>query len=232
MFYYAGYIPTLAVEGLSKVAKQHSRWAEICSEVNSFRGHTSGVHTLLKDSTQKITDHIHDPAPNSHLRRGAHQLLSPHLNGRSRAHSLGGEKKHKKSMSSQVRDQKTIHNQWTRTIAIALNTLQRLYNCTRPNRTRTGRHRFQALPYSWSSSKCIVPSCVSESGTAPDVELMLQARGPSKLWDPSPALLGRSLLRRKIVYPYDHTDPPTCGVLSTTSLTPHPCPIQGGRFVQ
>jgi hypothetical protein len=50
-------------------------------------------------------------------------------------------------MSSQVRDQKTVHNHWTQTIAIGLNTLQRLYNCTLPNRIETGRHRFQALPY-------------------------------------------------------------------------------------
>jgi hypothetical protein len=81
-----------------------------------------GFHT-------KTPDHNHDPAPNSHLRCGAHQLLSPHLNGQSRAHSLRGEKKHERSISSQVRDQKIVHNQWTRTIAIGLNTLQRLYNC-------------------------------------------------------------------------------------------------------
>jgi hypothetical protein len=42
-----------------------------------------------------------------------------------------------------MKDQKTVHNQWTQTIAIAisLNTLQRLYNCTRPNRARTVANR-------------------------------------------------------------------------------------------
>jgi hypothetical protein len=45
-----------------------------------------------------------------------------------------------------VRDRETVHNQWTRTIAIGFNTLQRLYNCTRPNRIGTGRHRYPTLP--------------------------------------------------------------------------------------
>jgi hypothetical protein len=112
-----------------------------------FRGpHLWGPHPAQGYHT-KAPDHNHDLVPNSHLRCGAHLLLSPHLNGQSRAHTLGGEKKHKKSVSSKVRDQKTVHNQWTRTIAIGLNTLQRLYNCTRPNRTGTGRHLFQAPPY-------------------------------------------------------------------------------------
>jgi hypothetical protein len=91
------------------------------------------------------------------------------------------------------------------TDSIGLNTLQRLYNCTRPNRTETDRHRVQALPYDWSPSKWIVPSCVSESGAAPAAELILPARGPSKLWNPSPASLGQSLLRRKAVS--RHTTP-------------------------
>jgi hypothetical protein len=103
----------------------------------------------------------------------------------------------------------------TRTIAIGLNTLQRLYNCTRPNRTETGHHRFQALPYGWSPSKWIVPSCIFESGAAPTVKLVSPARGPSKLWNPSPASPRQSLLRRKAVSRHDHTDPPTGGVLST-----------------
>jgi hypothetical protein len=109
--------------------------------------HTSGVHTPLKEFHTKTPDLNHDPEPNSHLRCGAHLLLSPHINGRSRAHTLGGEKKNKRSVSGQVRDRKTVHNQWTRTIAIGLNTLQRLYNCTRPHRTETGRHRCPTLPY-------------------------------------------------------------------------------------
>jgi ABC-type nickel/cobalt efflux system permease component RcnA len=82
--------------------------------------HTSGVHTPLKDNHTKTPDLNLDPDPNSHLRCGAHLLLPPHLNGRSRAHSLGGEKKHKRRVASQVRDRKTVHNQWTWTIAIGL----------------------------------------------------------------------------------------------------------------
>jgi hypothetical protein len=52
-----------------------------------------------------------------------------------------GERRSTRKESSQVRDQKTIHNQWTRTIAIGLNTLQRLYNCTCPNRAQTVANR-------------------------------------------------------------------------------------------
>jgi hypothetical protein len=43
--YYAGYIPTLDVEGLSKAAKQHTREIEISSEVN-----TSGKLTLPRST--------------------------------------------------------------------------------------------------------------------------------------------------------------------------------------
>jgi ABC-type nickel/cobalt efflux system permease component RcnA len=85
-------------------------------EAHASEVHTSGVHTPLM--SHQSTNH--DPVPNSHLRCGAHLLLSLHLNGQSRAHTLGGEKKHKRSVASQVRDQKTVHNQWTRTIAIGL----------------------------------------------------------------------------------------------------------------
>jgi hypothetical protein len=52
-----------------------------------------------------------------------------------------GERRSTRKESSQVRDQKTIHNQWTQTIAIGLNTLHRLYNCTRPDRARTVANR-------------------------------------------------------------------------------------------
>jgi hypothetical protein len=70
------------------------------SEVHTFGGlHPAhGYHT-------KAPNRNHDPAPNSNLLCGSHLLLSPHLNGLSRAHSLEGEKKHKESVSSQVRDQ-------------------------------------------------------------------------------------------------------------------------------
>jgi hypothetical protein len=49
-----------------------------------------------------------------------------------------GERRSTRKESSKVRDQRTDHNQWTQTIAIGLNTLQRLYNCTRPNRAGNG----------------------------------------------------------------------------------------------
>jgi hypothetical protein len=142
-----------------------------------------------------------------------------------------GERRSTRKESSQVRDQRTVHNQWTQTIAIGL-TLCRGCN-TVPARIEPETVAAAPNPtYGWSPSKWIVPSCVSESGAASAVELILPARGPSKLWNPSPASPGRSLLRRKAVSRHDHTDPPTGGVLSTTSLTPHPRPIQGGRFVQ
>jgi hypothetical protein len=43
----------------------------------------------------------------------------------------------------------------------------------------------------------IISSCVSEPGPASAVELILPARGPSKLWNPSPASPGQSLLWRE-----------------------------------
>jgi hypothetical protein len=51
--------------------------------------------------------------------------------------------------------------------------------------------------------------------------------------EPFPGLVGaKSSKEGKAHSRRDHTDPPTGVVLSTTSLTPHPRPIQGGRFVR
>jgi hypothetical protein len=111
------------------------------SEVHTSEDNASEVNTPQQGNHTKALNHNHDPAPDSHLRCGARLLLSPHLNGQSRAHSLGAEKKHKKRVSSQVRDLWTIHNQWTQTIAIGLNTLQRSYICTYSNRAKTGINR-------------------------------------------------------------------------------------------
>jgi hypothetical protein len=132
-----------------------------------------------------------------------------------------GERRSTRKESSQVRDQRTVHNQWTRTIAIGL-TLCR--GCTTVP-ARTEPETVAAVPNptnGWIPSKWIVPFCVSESGAAPPVELVLPARGPSKLWNPSPASSGRSLRRRNAVSHHDHTDLPTGRVLSTMSHTPHP----------
>jgi hypothetical protein len=71
--------------------KQQPRYAE------SNEVHTSGVHTLNKEVHTKALNHTHDPAPNTHLRCGAHLLLSPHLNGlRPGSLTLGGEEAQEK----------------------------------------------------------------------------------------------------------------------------------------
>jgi hypothetical protein len=74
-------------------------------------------------------------------------------------------------------------------------------------------------------SKWIVPSCVFEPGAASAVELILPARGPSKLWNPYPGSPERSLVRRKIVSRHDHTDPPTGGGAIHYKSHPTPSPI-------
>jgi hypothetical protein len=58
IFYYAGKFPTLAVEGLSKAAKQHSRYAEYAARStprggSRLRGQHLWVHNPLKDTTPK-----------------------------------------------------------------------------------------------------------------------------------------------------------------------------------
>jgi hypothetical protein len=190
--------------------------------------HTSGVHAPLKDT---IPNTELQPRSSSQLSSTMWGPLAPiPTSQRPQAgltHSRERRSTRKECLVSwEIR--KTVHNQWTQTIAIGLHTLQRLYNYTRPNRTETGCHWFQAVPYDWSPSKWIVPSCVSESGAASTVELVLPARGPSKLWNPSPTSSGRSLLRRNAVSHHDHTDPPTGRVLSTMSLTPHPAQYKAG----
>jgi hypothetical protein len=112
----------------------------ISSEVHTSKVHTSGRSTppgstpLNKEVHTKALNHSHDPAPNSHMRCGAHLLLSPHLNGlRPGSLTRGREEAQEKSLA-RITDLRTVHNLWTRTIAIGLNTLQKLYNYTCPNR--------------------------------------------------------------------------------------------------
>jgi hypothetical protein len=72
IFYYAVEDPTLAVEGLSKAAKQHSRYAENAARStprggSRLRGpHLWGPHPAQGYHT-KAPNRNHDPAPNSHL---------------------------------------------------------------------------------------------------------------------------------------------------------------------
>jgi hypothetical protein len=71
----------------------------------------------------------------------------PHISTAIAGLTHSGERSTRKVYLARITDLRTVHNQWTQTIVIGLNTLQRLYNSTRLNRTETGRHRFQALPY-------------------------------------------------------------------------------------
>jgi hypothetical protein len=98
--------------------------------------HLWGPHPSTREVHTKALNHTRDPAPNSHLRCGAHLLLSPHLNGlRSGSLTRGREEAQEKSLA-RITNLRIVHNLWTLTIAIDLNTLQRLYNCTRPNRAQ------------------------------------------------------------------------------------------------
>jgi hypothetical protein len=63
-------------EATYKVSRDMQRGQHL-REAHASEVHTSGVHTPLMDTTSKTPDHNHDPAPNSHLRCGAHLLLSP-----------------------------------------------------------------------------------------------------------------------------------------------------------
>jgi hypothetical protein len=94
-----------------------------------------------------------------------------------------GERRSTRKESSQVRDQKTVHNQWMRTIAISLNTLRRLYNYTRPNRARTIANR--PKPYHTAGVQ-VSASCVSESGAAPHTT----SEGSLEAMEPFPGLAG------------------------------------------
>jgi hypothetical protein len=157
----------------------------------------------------------------------------PHISTSKAGLTHSGERRStREEYLARTTDLNTVHSQSTRTIAIGLNTLQRLYNCTCPNRTETGRHWFQALPYDRRPYKWIVPSCISKPGLASAVELILPTRGPSKLWNPSPASSGQCLLRRK--EPSPNTNTPIrlqegCYPLRVSPHTPS-CNKAGGLY--
>jgi hypothetical protein len=135
--------PILVVESYAcSSAKATIKVCKISSKVHtSGRSTPVGSTPLNREVHMKVLNHNHDPAPNSHLRCGAHLLLSPHLNGlRPGSLTRGREEAQEKSLA-RITDLRTVHNLCTRTIAIGLNTLQRLYNCTCPNRARTVANR-------------------------------------------------------------------------------------------
>jgi hypothetical protein len=115
-------------------AKATIKVCRISSEAHTSEVHTSGRSAPLrstppgstplnKEVHTKALNHNHDLAPNSHLRCGAHLLLSPHLNGlRPGSLTRGREEAQEKSLA-RITDLRTVHNLWTRTIAIGLNTL-------------------------------------------------------------------------------------------------------------
>jgi hypothetical protein len=71
IIYYAGFIPTLAVEGLSKEAKEQSRYEEACKEVN-----TSGKLTLPRSTPLGCTPHSRIPHQNTRSHPRSSSLLS------------------------------------------------------------------------------------------------------------------------------------------------------------
>jgi hypothetical protein len=123
------------------------QWGQHLGEAHASEVHTSGVHTPLKDSTprHKITTTIQLP---TFICDVGPTCSYPHISTALAGITLSGERRRtRKVYLAKITDLKTVHNQWTQTIAICLNTLQRLYNCTRSNRTETSRHWFQALSY-------------------------------------------------------------------------------------
>jgi hypothetical protein len=97
--------------------------------------HTSEVHTSEVHSSEVHTSRVHTPQQGSpHQRTESQPRSSPRLlsamwcppapiptSQRPQAgltHS--GERRSTRKESSQVRDQRTVHNKWTRTIAIGL----------------------------------------------------------------------------------------------------------------
>jgi hypothetical protein len=122
--------------------------SRISIEVNtSGEAHASEVHTPLKDTTPnhriattiQLPTLIYDVGTTSSY---------PHISTALAGLTNSGERRStRKVCLARISDLRTVHNQWTQTTTIALNTLQRLYNCTRTNRTETGRHRFHTLLY-------------------------------------------------------------------------------------
>jgi hypothetical protein len=223
--------------GSNNQGMQNRQQAPHLQEVHTSMVHTSGRSTPLRSPPlnkggphQSTESHPRSSSQLSSAMWGPHAPI-PTSQRPQAGLTHSGERRSIRKESSRVRDQRTVHNQWTQTIAIGL-TLCR--GCTTVL-ARVEPETVAAVPnptIRWSPSTWIALSCVSESSAAPAVELILPARGASKLWNPSSASPGRSLLRRNTVSHHDHTDLPTGRVLSTTSLTPHPRPIQGGRFVR
>jgi acyl-CoA reductase-like NAD-dependent aldehyde dehydrogenase len=111
-------------------------------EAHTSEVHTSGVHTPLKDTTPKHRIATMIQLPTLIYNVGAN-CSYPHFSTALAGLTHSGERRStRKECLARITDRRTVHNQWTRTIAIGLNTLQRLYNCTRPNRTETCRHQF------------------------------------------------------------------------------------------
>jgi hypothetical protein len=116
-------------------------------EVHTPEVHTSGRSTplgstpLYKGNPHQSTESHLRSSSKSYLRCGAHLLLSPHLNSLRPGSLTRGREEAKEKSLARITDLRTVHNLWTRTIAIGLNTLQRLYNCTHPNRAGNGGRR-------------------------------------------------------------------------------------------
>jgi hypothetical protein len=105
IFYYVGYSPTLVVEGFKQSSEATFKVSRICSNVNTSRRLTPLRFTPLWSTPRSRIPHQStesQPRSSSQLSSAmwGHLLLSPHLNDLSRAHTLRGEKKHKKTMSS------------------------------------------------------------------------------------------------------------------------------------
>jgi hypothetical protein len=94
-----------------------------------------GPHPSTREVHTKALNHTHDPAPNTHLRCAAHLLLSPHLNSL-RPGSLTRGREEAQEKSSQNYRSQDCPQHVDIDYSYRFNTLQKLYNCTRPNRAR------------------------------------------------------------------------------------------------
>jgi hypothetical protein len=122
--------------------KQQSKVCRISTEVHtSGRSTPLGSTPLNKGSPHQSTES--HPRSSSQLSSAMWGPPAPIPTSQRPQAGLthSGERRSTRKESSQNNRSEDVHNLRTQTIAIGLNTLQRLHNCTHPNRARTVENR-------------------------------------------------------------------------------------------